>query len=912
MSKRNFLNLSWSCSKGSQSDLLKIIKPNQKLIACLLNGRYGIRIFEENEIIPLITNNNAFLCEILHSYPKKIHFDIDGKDPIKLSLELVKDTIKKYFGDVKMAISGYENEDKKTYHIVLPEYVINNKKELLELKKIVKCINKNDCPYFDWKIYTDNRPMKCINQSKPEKPKQLIIEDQDPKNHLIMSYFKGDEKPFNFKISEDIPNHDLEINDIINVKPIKLNVDFKPEDLNDSKKLLKMMPNSAETNHTITWKVALFCFNNGLTFDDFWEWAKIKDNSEQRKNKWINHHWLKISNQDDYKMSKQCFVNLLSFWYPELNEVEKPNDMITKKFIETLNIPSIQIEKIEKNHFLTSNKAVIFNIGMGGGKTTMTVNYLKEEKKNFIWITPRIALVKNTNQRFIDNKMNVVNYLNCGKTKETKIKNINNAKSLIIECESLNHLQKTNQFDVLVIDEIETVIKGWDSETHEKSGDKNFKNFVDLFKNSKKIILLDAFTTATTTKFLEMIGVNDTIVYSSKYKPNKKILNENIGYEKTINKIADELDNNKKLYIFHAYKSATKKHYSIDELKSVLLERCKTKPKILVYHADVNDTTKETIANVNEEWDKYDCIITTSSITVGVNYEGSRYDKVYLLVSGCVNNVRDVIQTSMRIRKTNENIIEIFFFDRMEKQNLKYPEWYHSLDENYKFLVDSSFNEKQSNFMDVFYIFCSMTNYDASKIKKHLFNKTEKFENNLFESKMLMSYEKIPSISENVAKEIETEAVWISKATQLDKFTLSKFYFDCHFFYMDNEDRATIWDNRCRLFFDNIDNELIKKVLKDNKITKLKELNLNKIVISDDTTNYIKKTYSSTIKNINQRIIKTINNVLGCQIIENQMKSEKSKSTQYVFTDLFEELDLINEKYTKPKNTNFFLDDSYV
>ena len=48
-----------------------------------------------------------------------------------------------------MAISGYENEDKKTYHIILPEYIINNKKELLELKKIVKCINKNDCPYFD-------------------------------------------------------------------------------------------------------------------------------------------------------------------------------------------------------------------------------------------------------------------------------------------------------------------------------------------------------------------------------------------------------------------------------------------------------------------------------------------------------------------------------------------------------------------------------------------------------------------------------------------------------------------------------------------------------------------------------------------------------------------------------------------
>lgn len=905
---RNFFNYSWRYGSGSQKALLETIKPHQKLITTLTNKGYGIRIFEENEIAPLITNNNGYFCEVLYNYPKKVYFDIDGKEADKLNLQLVKDIINKYFGDVKMSISGYETTDKKSYHIVLNEYILKDVEELEKLKKIVKHICLNDCAFFDWKVYTKNRLMKCINQSKPDKPKQTIIEDDNIKNHFIGSFFNGNEKQLNFNLifNEDIKNDDLTIKNLKSIKPLELKKDFKPEDLNDNKKLLFMMPNDANTPHEMTWKVALFCENNGLTFDTFWEWAKQKDGSEERKNKWLKYHWQKIKEQKDFKMSKQSFIYLLSFYYPELNEIEKASDIITNNFIKSLNIPSIEIERIEEKHFLTDEKAVIFNIGMGGGKTTMTVDYLKNHNKNFIWITPRQALVMNTDQRFKANKMNVVNYLNCGTSKAQKHYRINTAKSLILESESLNYLDKTTQFDTLVIDEIETVLKNWDSETHDKKGDINFKNFIDLFKNCQKIILLDAFTTSTTTDLLEKLNIS-YITYSSKYKPIRKILNENEGYEKTINKICNELDANKKLYIFHAYKSSTKKHYSIEELKSVILERCQTKPKILVYYGDMCDNKKKTLYNVNEEWDKYDCILTTSSITVGVNYEGSRFDKVYLLISGCVNNVRDVIQTSMRIRRTKEDIIEIFFFDRMEKTTLKYPKWYNEGNELYKFLVDKSFEEKQSNFIDVFYKFCELTNYNIGNVKKFVKNKLEKFNNKFYEehnSKMLIPYNSIDEINDDVAGQIEKEAIFISKASLLDKFCLSRFYFDCHFKNMTVEDRAFIWDNRVRKFYDEYNNDVIKKVLKDNKVDKLTNLDLNNIVISNDTNNYIDKNFSSTIKNINQKVIKIINNVLGCEVIENVAKSSKSKATKYEFTDLFNNLMDIYDKYYSD-NVNF-------
>ena len=126
--------------------------------------------------------------------------------------------------------------------------------------------------------------------------------------------------------------------------------------------------------------------------------------------------------------------------------------------------------------------------------------------------------------------------------------------------------------------------------------------------------------------------------------------------------------NKKKLYVFYAYKTGNKKkRFSIEELKCKILEKCFENkidyiPKILVYHGDTDDCKKKTLYDVNTEWDKYDCILTTSSITVGVNYEGYNYDKIYLMASGRVNNVRDVIQTSMRIRNPKESIIEMYFF----------------------------------------------------------------------------------------------------------------------------------------------------------------------------------------------------------------------------------------------------------
>lgn len=911
-------NQKWLSGSGSQEILLEKMNKSQKLFKCVVDNRHSWRIFEDDEIVDTITNNNGYICEILSSYPRKVYFDVDCNDPTNLSLDDVKTIINKYFENAEYAISGSETDKKKSYHIVLTNYIIKNINDLQTMKTLVKYIANTECPYFDWLVYSKNRAMKCINQSKPDREQQLIIENNDPKEHFINSFFKGNEKQIK-QIELEIQNKTkhIHLQDFIpNDKPLELPNDFQQEDLINAKKLLMLMPCNPETKYPILYKMIIYCINNGLTFDDFWLWKQQK--SSKSKDKYLFEWNNTITNHKDYTFSMNTMKKCLQFIYPQLVDVESETDIITKKFNKSLDIQQTLINRIEKEHFSVKQKAIIFNIGMGGGKTTMTVDYLKNSNKNFIWLAPRQALVMNTFQRFELNKMDVVNYLKCGTSRAIKYKKINNANNLILECESLNYLSDTTKYEVVVIDEIETVLNTWDSETHTKNIVNNFSNFCNLLKNCKKIMLLDAFITTKTSQFLNLLGISDIITYGSNYKPIKKKLIFNSGYIETIDKICNDLFNKKKLYIFYAFKSSNKKHYSIEELRSRILEKCFENkidyvPKILVYHGDMDDCKKKTLYDVNVEWDKYDCILTTSSITVGVNYEGLNFDKIYLMVSGCVNNVRDVIQTSMRIRTPKENIIEMYFFDKMTKNILKRPEYYNKIfteeetkltnyefHKTYKWLIDNIFIEKQSNFIDVFYRFCNLTNYDyGDALIKQDKHKNQTFKNELFESKILISYNSLKEIKVDDIKSYELK-VWNYEATMQEKFEIQKYYFDCKFWKLDKDELEFVWNNRLDKFFDNRKTKVIDYIIEDNKLDELIELKLNKITVSDKTKDYIQENYSYIdIKKENQKLVKIINSELGNGIIDSSRKSKsKSKSNrcEYKWSDIFYELENIYQK----------------
>jgi len=62
-----------------------------------------------------------------------------------------------------------------------------------------------------------------------------------------------------------------------------------------------------------------------------------------------------------------------------------------------------KVDALNQDLFYQDSKFLCINTGMGSGKTYQTIKYL-QDKNDFIWITPNIALAQNTTQRLSTNR----------------------------------------------------------------------------------------------------------------------------------------------------------------------------------------------------------------------------------------------------------------------------------------------------------------------------------------------------------------------------------------------------------------------------------------------------------------------------------------------------------------------------
>lgn len=890
MKLRKMFGKSFMFNTGSQTHLLANKQDDDKLFK-IVHPTYGHgwTTMKEDEIIPFITQGNINVYEVLHSYPKKLYFDIDSESPKEDDLNRAIIIIEEYFGKVEMAISGSQETNQNSYHIVIPSLLIENELHLLELRKLVQHISTNEFEAFDWKVYTNNRTMKCIFQSKPERSIQDIILDHHYQNHVICSFFTGNEKVATFKIPDFKNTEYTDMKPLLDQPQLKLPKDVKIDNL-EMKELLFLAPMNSSLNHQHTWKGCMFSRHNRITFDTFWDWAKQKKDTIERKAKW-QKYW---NDKQMYLLSRQGWINYLKFFYPEIfSYVEDQRNTksfsASNRFTESLNIPSEPIEKIIPEHFRTPHRVVIFNIGMGGGKTTTTIQYLKKKEamtknwlditeKTFLAIGCRIALSNNTYQRMKNEGIDVFYYKNA--FSKTRKQQLNSAQKLMISTESLHYLDEAQTYrDVVVIDEVETVLNSLISDTHKENIDRNYNILVKLVKQAKKVILLDAFTTTKTTDWLKNIGCLDKeiITYSSKYKPSERQIVQLQGYENTFNHICNDLKQGKKLYIFYPFKNSSKNHDSIEEFGFKL--HTETQKKITVYHGDVDDSQKATLGNVNKEWAKFDAVLTNSAITVGVNFDMSGYDRVYLLVEPLFNSSRDIIQTSMRIRSISDNLIFIMFFSNQSPYIMELPKFYEEAPNHYQELVQNIANEKNANFEECLLHLCHKTNFKCDSF--YMRKTKDLYENLQFKSKMLIAYDDVPKLSLEKKESIEFEKIWCSQASMKEKLAINRFYFDIKFITCSEDQRRFIWDNNFSSYFDNKEKPFIKLIKKEANITQLSQLNVNDIASKPHIHEYIKKCYmTESVYNL-KLIVKCINISLGHTFFTRD-KTDKNSSTYEV------------------------------
>jgi len=779
-----------SAEGGAMKHVIKNKKAEEKVILSETkkDGKMWTSCTAE-KATELIKKNHG-IYEVICEYPHKLYFDIDCKKPVidKPILEDVLQQIRTIWQNGEWAISGSVVEDmKESYHIVSDTYVIHNDEEREMVKSAVKLLqSENDV--FDWKVYTKNRNMKCINQSKTDGRVQEIIRGDDYRKHLICSFIptypEAIDCHFNEALKENIAVDKAKRK--INIASLPhLNLET-PADLNilgmkpiDMMKLCPFKNHEKSFDFKYLHDIARFAFYNGITFEEYLEWAGWKSNADGIK-LWNSLH--KFPPFRPEQMRK-----LLQFYYPAFKR-----DMHMTAFANQFNMPTditiTPIVRLEQDHYNPDFKATILHLTMGSGKTAQTIDYLKMwGYRGFCWVAHNKALVAGTLDRLQKADVPCKNYL-AFNAKAKQAGALNAEKSICICANSLHYISFEKRYGTLVIDEIESVVDAFMGDFMGENKSKNFAVFKNLILHSKKLILIDAFITMKTINLIRLINPECTIniIIQNNVKAEKKITfhspNEEGNDEKSalsnaLNNIIEFIKTGKRVFIFYPYKRSAQSHFSMDEIAVMIKSRANC--RVVAYNADSDDKIKEGLKDVNKTWAEFDCVICNQVITCGVNFDMKGYDKVIMFLASFVKP-RQTIQVSARIRNVSTNEIDVYYMGRQSNQECYIDDRKEMKCPVYSRLYEDSIIEDNAPRRKAFELFCNKAPYkmkrDIYVVDKEISKEMEEYAKSDFEYR----YENIADIDYSTANNIE-ELIMQQDCPMYMKFELKKYYFNLKF-----------------------------------------------------------------------------------------------------------------------------------
>jgi hypothetical protein len=295
---------------------------------------------------------------------------------------------------------------------------------------------------------------------------------------------------------------------------------------------------------------------------------------------------------------------------------------------------------------------------LGSGKSYRCIEALKpviDYTTSILVPTSRTSYADNITQRYneeFDDKF--ICYKNVESFKE-----ILYADRLVVQLESIIKTKKP-MFDVVIIDEIESLLYQFLSETIKSRFEDCLERFLHYLCNATKIIACDAFSSNRLLNFIRFIKQNHV------NKDFKIMLSINQG--KTIARKAYKLgtvcgrnkENMHKSLLYYIFKkinekkkiaivSASKK--DLDTIIANIIDKYPTL-KVKSYTSDTDDTEcREHFKQCNKYWFELDVVSWTSKILIGINFSiESIYDSIFVIGDNMTSLVRDIHQSIMRIR----------------------------------------------------------------------------------------------------------------------------------------------------------------------------------------------------------------------------------------------------------------------
>jgi hypothetical protein len=516
---------------------------------------------------------------------------------------------------------------------------------------------------------------------------------------------------------------------------------------------------------------------------------------------------------------------------------------------------------------------------------------------------------------------------------------------LKIECER-NMFQDSSdevyfkypEYDLVLIDEIESILSHFNSPTF-KGNSKTCFNFINnILCNSTKVITLDGDMGNRTYKFIERFGNSINVVNDITFDTKKFIIDEK--EEHFYNEIKKDLKQNKKIVVVSM---SSKK---CDELEKKLCEDFKETKKILVYTGSADDKLKADFKDVKTKWSNCDVLIYSPTCESGVNFDAVHFDKMYGIFSTLSTTPRAYFQMLSRVRKFASNevlILDLCFSTETVNPNRNFfnfnevKESVMLLDtitlETSDIIKDGKiYKTTQLSPYDTNYIYNRAEQLNASKqywlsyFAKLAINKghTIKYLKNKIKSKkdeevkepVKNALIEIPNITEKVFKELLKKQKH-SEATKEEKLKIKKHALKFHLGLDElNEDVIKVFDVQSVTNFTSLidvknikehdDNQTLETIDKSKIVNKLiKEIGFKNIF--DQKKRIDKETFLTTAK----QIIETndmFKNIKNTQIRFNISKEKKCNTNKAFlgFVNTILDKYFLKIQYFKSNNKVFY------
>jgi hypothetical protein len=268
------------------------------------------------------------------------------------------------------------------------------------------------------------------------------------------------------------------------------------------KQCLYLIPNPECGQTWNTWRNVGFAIANcGGTKKDWEDWSKLatltyKDGETNDFEKFRCEY-------DGFGKDKNTNFNITSLY--KLAKYARPDYFKGKipSFDTYFQIDYSGVKLIEEdspfvsegsNNILTPTKFIIISAYLGKGKTTACKRLIKHFKyKKILILSSRQSFAN-----FMASEFEIPCYLDDEMTTDATL---NEKDKLVISIESLRKLNNTNAYDLILIDESESILAQLSSPTLNGHLNIIYKTLREFLKNSKKVVLADAFLTRRTVDF---------------------------------------------------------------------------------------------------------------------------------------------------------------------------------------------------------------------------------------------------------------------------------------------------------------------------------------------------------------------------------------------------------------------------